>query len=323
MENTMPSLCFVRKFVVVSFVSTVLSACGGGGSDSPDLPPVSGSANNIGVIIDSPVINIGYKTETLEGTTNSSGEYEYAEGETVTFYIGDLTFETVEARSTITPFDLAGVTDIDSSAVTNIIRLLQTLDKDNNPSNGITIDDAAKAVATQIDFSLAESDFELAPEVTFLIENGGQDNLATGLVSAEDAKAHFLQQLSSAYYDQDLGASTSSPITIMENSESQPFRSTFADSNAVSKIVFKFSPQETTDYIITRKIIDNTPIDVIPSSTVSIALQSQHLRGCVNGMDEKVQSCTTLLESGTDYYFSVRSFDAERPLFTLLVEKYN
>ena len=74
-----------------------VAACGGGGGDddSGDSEPQIIS----GVLLDSPVINIGYRTETQEGVTNARGEFNYVAGETVTFFIGDLVFPPVPASA--------------------------------------------------------------------------------------------------------------------------------------------------------------------------------------------------------------------------------
>ena len=53
------------KALILSSV-VLLANCGGGGSDSP--------STLTGVFIDSPVINIGYRTATQNGDTNSRGE---------------------------------------------------------------------------------------------------------------------------------------------------------------------------------------------------------------------------------------------------------
>ena len=177
-----------------------IAACGGGGSsDTPavsESPPAeSGSSPNIGVFLDSPVINIGYRTATLEGVTNSLGEYEYLPGETVTFFIGDLEFPPVEASRTVTALDLAGTADASAPSVVNMIRLLQTLDQDGNPENGISISDTAIATATQVDFDLSEIGFASSAAVTILIMNAGQDDTVIELVNRDDAIAHFNQTL--------------------------------------------------------------------------------------------------------------------------------
>lgn len=170
---------------------TLLTACGGGGSSEGEPEPKA--APQAGVFLDSPVINIGYRTETLSGETNSQGEYQYLAGESVTFFIGDLEFPATQAKGVLTPLDLANAQEVTDIKVVNMVRLLQTLDKDGNPDNGISISDAAKAAATQVDFS--SQNFESLASVTNLIANGGQDNQVNELVSESDALAHFEAQL--------------------------------------------------------------------------------------------------------------------------------
>ena len=164
-------------------VTLILAGCGGGGSSS-DEP-----ADQTGVFLDSAVINIGYRTETKEGMTNALGEYEYLEGETVTFFIGDLELPPAPATGTITPLDLAGSDDTSDSTVVNIIRLLQTIDEDGDPDNGITIEDTAITTATQVDFTLPISEFESSSAVQNLVTNSGSTN--TTLISVNEAIANF------------------------------------------------------------------------------------------------------------------------------------
>lgn len=147
------------------------------------------AAAQTGVFLDSPVGGIDYRTETLSGTTNAQGEYDYVEGETVTFSIGDLELPSAPATGTVTPLDLAGSDDTSNATVVNIVRLLQTLDEDGDPDNGITIADAAKDSAVQVDFSLSVAEFEASAEVTNLVTNSGSTN--TELVSENQATAHF------------------------------------------------------------------------------------------------------------------------------------
>lgn len=182
-----------HKFSVATIV-LLLFGCGGGGGSSSDGSSTS-SAKSTGVFLDGPVINIGYRTETLEGVTNSLGEYKYLPGETVTFFIGALEFPAVTATGRITPLDVAGTQDTANSKVMNIIRLLQTLDQDGDPSNGITITDQAKSSATQVDFELSVANFAASSVVKNLILNAGLVAPVTELVSAADALAHFKEVL--------------------------------------------------------------------------------------------------------------------------------
>ena len=181
------------KKLNISFLGLmlILSGCGSDGSSSNDNEPVPSVQS--GIFLDSPVINIGYRTETLEGVTSATGEYEFLEGETVTFFIGDLELPTVAATGTVTPLQLAGSQDSSNSTVVNIIRLLQTLDEDGNPDNGITITDTAKVAATQVEFSLSESAFESSSAVANLVANSGSSNVT--LIPSDEAISHFEEQL--------------------------------------------------------------------------------------------------------------------------------
>ena len=209
----------MKKYNALLFAltTTILTACGGSGSSTTDTKSTSGNTTpdtttpdttkNIGVFTDSPIINIGYRTATLEGVTSELGEYEYMTGENVTFFIGDLEFPTVAGAATVTPLDFAGTTLINNSMVVNIIRLLQSLDKDGDASNGITITDTAKTTAytaEQIDFTLSELEFESLLEVDVLIRDAGLDTSITSLVTSTDAIAHFQNELIGTEIENDI-----------------------------------------------------------------------------------------------------------------------
>ena len=90
----------MNKQLIITSLLLPLFACSGG-SSSPTT-----ATTETGVFLDSPVINIGYKTETLSGVTGPNGEYDYLPGETVTFFIGDLELPPTLAIGTVTPLDL-------------------------------------------------------------------------------------------------------------------------------------------------------------------------------------------------------------------------
>ncbi|GAB4118927.1 MAG: hypothetical protein Fur0026_08600 [Sideroxydans sp.] len=103
-----------------------------------------------GVFIDAPVANINYQTATQNGTTNANGEFKYLAGENVTFSIGSMVLPSAPARERVSPMDLANtISPIDLKAI-NIARVLQALDNDGNPANGITIPASAAAAAPAI-----------------------------------------------------------------------------------------------------------------------------------------------------------------------------
>ena len=208
---------------VATVITTVLviAACGGGGDGGGDssFGSSSGSAVSTGVFIDSPVVNIGYRTETRSGVTNAQGEYKFMPGETVTFFIGDLEFPPVPASGVVTPLELAGTSNVSDPAVVNMIRLLQTLDKDGDPDTvGIEITDIAKVVATPVDFSQPVAVFEGLSAVLNLIANAGQDAPVSALVDEAVATSHFRSVLDGlAVFPIDLtSTSASSVITYSE-----------------------------------------------------------------------------------------------------------
>ncbi len=206
----------MKKPLIISTILLPLFACSSGDGDS-----VTTTATKTGVFIDSPVINIGYKTETLSGVTGPNGEYDYILGETVTFFIGDLELPPTLAIGTVTPLDLAVTQDTSNSTVVNIIRLLQTLDKDGNPDNGITITDTAISNATQVDFNLDEASFESSTAVNALINNAGLDTPVATLISTVDAISNFEQGLDESF-SVDMTQKTASSVITFSSCPNDP-----------------------------------------------------------------------------------------------------
>jgi len=176
-----------QKISMILFIAAALlfAGCGGGSSSSP-------TPTETGVLLDSPVSGISYRTATKEGVTNAKGEYDYLPGETVTFFIGGLEFPPVKAAGIVTPADIAGD---NKTTQTNILQILQTLDSDGIPGNGITIhqDAAAAFKDSTLDVSSATFDDEVK-EVLKNIGNG------MPLVTEAAANAHFEKSLQSQMF---------------------------------------------------------------------------------------------------------------------------
>jgi hypothetical protein len=169
-----------------------LGGCGGGGVTVNET--AAGSGAKIGQLVDSPVANIGYRTESRSGYTNANGEFEYEEGENVTFFMGDTVFPSSTTKPLVTPLDLAGSDNILDPTTINIIRLLQSLDDDGNADNGIIIPASAHAAANSpIIFTGSVAEFEAQPEVINLLAHSGSIN--TQLVHPDDAVSHCAQSL--------------------------------------------------------------------------------------------------------------------------------
>lgn len=158
--------------MAISF-ALLMTGCGGGGSSSRSV-----DNSEIGVFTDGPVSGVAYKTETRSGVTNASGQFRFFPGETVTFTIGDVSLPPVVATGRITPLDMGTVTNGDlSNEIINVLRLLQSLDEDGDPDNGIQIP-SGSLIGVAPDFSAAPSQFEAQVGLT--------------LVSEAEAIAHFV-----------------------------------------------------------------------------------------------------------------------------------
>lgn len=196
----MNSFRSLSLFCPIVLSMLVLSACGGGGGGSGSNSSSNNNGNNntnnvateTGVFLDSAVEGLHYETDTQSGTTNSDGEFQYVAGESIIFSIGDVKFQTLRAKAEISPFDLAGTADTSDTELINITRLLQTLDTDADPSNGITISNDAHLSATGMTLNFSSLTFDA--DVTNLINNSGTTN--TALVDGTDAIAHLTSNVS-------------------------------------------------------------------------------------------------------------------------------
>jgi len=116
---------------------TCVSGCSSGTTAGEET--TTGSPQ-VGVFVDSAVAGVTYTTSSgLSGTTNSSGEFDYQEGDNANFSIGDISLGSVTASAVLTPVEVMGASGTADQQVINLARLLQTLDSDGDPSNGIEI----------------------------------------------------------------------------------------------------------------------------------------------------------------------------------------
>lgn len=118
-----------------------------------ELMANSAEADAFGVVIDSPVSGLRYKSGDHYGITDSAGKYGYIQGQSVEFFVGDITIgSAITPLPRVTPYELA---NSDPRIALHIARFLQTLDNDANPDNGIQINDAVHALAAgaTLDFS--------------------------------------------------------------------------------------------------------------------------------------------------------------------------
>jgi hypothetical protein len=150
-------LYYPVALAISAFGLATLNGCGGGDTPAANntITPVTVQTKT-GKFIDSAVSGLDYYIDGIKaGTTNAAGEFVYPDGKAVTFKVGSVTLGTASGDlTTVTP----GSFGLDLAKVSNILVLLQSLDSDSNPSNGIVLDPAlVSRLTTNIDLTSATS----------------------------------------------------------------------------------------------------------------------------------------------------------------------
>lgn len=176
-------------------------------SDSEDqrgggLKVVIGS----GRFVDSPVQGLNYTSGSVAGITGANGEFRYEQGQPVHFSVGDIELGTgVIGKAIISPIDLVESGSLDSPAVINIARLLQSLDSIQGDDR-ITIPvELRRALAPAssptdassadfLDFSDSDSFNNAASQLVATLTAGYP--FTAVLVDAQTAIAHLRESLS-------------------------------------------------------------------------------------------------------------------------------
>ncbi|MGI9289233.1 MAG: hypothetical protein ACR2P1_27945 [Pseudomonadales bacterium] len=179
------------------------------------VPPGDTGSAEIGLLLDSAVYGVTYETPTHHGVTGLDGSFQYEEGETVQFMIGDTLLGEVIGQEQITPFDLAGSAIITGTpsitealenkydpfhTVINIATLLQSLDHDADPENGIEIRPAVAALfeGASLDLRQEWETFRNEPTLRHVLGQANTQILfieAHGLVNPAPALQHLYEAL--------------------------------------------------------------------------------------------------------------------------------
>jgi len=193
-------------FLFLSGAQCTISGTSGGGSseDEEELPAGLVIVIADGQLIDGPVEGVQFESGSVRGITGPNGEFRFEEGNTIRFFIGDIALgQPVPAKTLMTPIDLVPGGDLTDPEVTNIARLLQSLDA--VPGDGrITIPGSILASASAshpvIGATLEHLDF--ADNEAFA--NSGSQLVATltenfaftaTLVDADTARRHMQASL--------------------------------------------------------------------------------------------------------------------------------
>ena len=188
-----PPLIVIAGAATVILTLCVLSFVGCGSTTDSE-------AMLTGIFLDNVVEGMRYKCGDRTGYTDSEGKFYFKEGETVYFSIGGLPIgQTDEAQYLTTPIHLV---DADNSfvlhpAVSNICRLLQSLDDDGDPTNGILITKETRdRIQALVDGGLTSLNFN-QDEISFTTEvlNSGLFSSADDIVSKKTANSHLFNTM--------------------------------------------------------------------------------------------------------------------------------
>ena len=191
-ENT---LRMVRKSLLCFFMALgagFLVACGndgggGGGGGASTFPAY---------FVDAPVEGAEYSgpTNPVKNTTRKNGEFEASEG-VFEFSVGATPLGSVQLNSDwensqVTPADFIGVNDDDR--VVAIARVLQALDGDSNPRNGISISQTHRGLTVDL-FANADVTAGLAATATFsFVATVANAPVTLNFPAESDARDHLI-----------------------------------------------------------------------------------------------------------------------------------
>ena len=187
-------------------------ATSGGGSSDPNDNPRNGLVIIVdGQLVDGPVEGVQFRSGSLQGATGPNGEFQFIEGGTVQFFIGDIALgSAVPGKTFMTPLDLVPDGDLDTPAVINIARLLQSLDAvpdDNRITIPASVCDLAQR--TNVEIAAAIDSLEFGDDSVFV--NTASQLVATltrdygftvTLVDAGAARLHLQKSLSGRIFPQ-------------------------------------------------------------------------------------------------------------------------
>lgn len=163
----------------------------------------------VGLFTDAPVAGLAYTCTPSgqSGATDSNGQFNFVEGDSCTFRIGNISLPPVTAATVITPreiaaviTDSAGATESAENVTQNLFQFFQSLDSDGDASNGITLPTnlgSAFSVTNGADlFDQPPASFETALEarVNEALAVPGNESLPLEVVTQEAAVQHAQEQ---------------------------------------------------------------------------------------------------------------------------------
>ncbi|NVM80151.1 hypothetical protein FHW83_005996 [Duganella sp. SG902] len=187
----------------------------------------------------------------------------------MSFSIGGIALGSAACAATITPLQLAGVTDVKDSKVVNRLLALQLLDDDSDPSNGIKLNaDVKTALATKsADFNAAADTFNTALAAN--LSAAGAKYAARGI---DDSRRALVRE----HFEDTLASKVGTPVNEAFN-QTTPL-------GAVAVTVTRYQVQAASSYYIpyegaNAKVKEDFPLGFLPSYGSSIAFKGTNANG--------------------------------------------
>ena len=178
---------FSTHSILPLITTLILGGCGGGGGGSSSDPTSTSTSvsSTIGTAyyVDAPIEGVTYICGSQQGKTDPDGTFKFESGHGCELYIGSLLIRTLDAS------DLSnGVLIFESNP--NTAALLQSLDEDADPDNGIAISPhVAEILAQTGTANIPQNDNEIKALISQLRNRDASLNIAA--VSHAQAVAHM------------------------------------------------------------------------------------------------------------------------------------
>ena len=221
-----------------------------------------------GVFLDSAVGGVDYSTSSgLGGVTDSSGTFYYNSGDQVSFTIGGISLGSVTGAAKLTPVEVMGASGTADQKVINLSRLLQTLDADGDPSNGINITAATKTTlqSQSVDFDVSVDSFDNATKSV---------TAAVGKTMVTATKA--IKHLHSTLNDQGLSSKVASDADLqsvsskLDNFTTVPAGFTVSENATALSEASGNSNLDTFTVVLSSEPIGNVVFSVVPSDATEV-----------------------------------------------------
>jgi len=248
-----------------ALTAALLTGCGGGGSS--DSASADASLQT-GYFVDALIANADYDCVAdgiMDKTTGPDGSFQCQNMAEVRFRLGELVLGevvTVPEDRYVFPQDLVGVpreTGVNDARVVAMAQLLQSLDTDGNPSNGITLAQEEKELLVD-----TRANFDPAAVPVYLDSASVPPTRTKTAAQARDhlreTVQYVAQTVTANAIETATTATTTTASTVVETvSESTPVETATTTASTVAETVSEPTPVATA----TTAVTDSTPATLL------------------------------------------------------------